>query len=85
MAQTYDSNQWYQCKVDKAGPAEDGTIYISLNCPGNFSCWFSATEGMKKEMLSVALTAITTNLKVEVQVTGTIERGKITRMYLCAH
>ena len=47
---------WFDCEVQKAGPAEDGTIFIGLRHTGGaFNCWFSATPTMKREMLATAL------------------------------
>lgn len=75
---------WYNCRVLMAGPAEDGVIYISLRNQGSpeFTHWFKAHPDMQKEMLSVALTAITANLPVSVAPKELVDYGQIDRMYL---
>jgi hypothetical protein len=62
----------YTCKVERAGPAADGTetpapvIYIMLSDQGGAfgPSWFYAADNCKREMLTVALTAISTGLNV---------------------
>ncbi len=81
---TYD--QWYICRVLMAGPAENGVISIMLkdiqSDTPKFCWWFCANRNIKTEMLSVALTAITASLPVQVALTDTKEYSQINRMYL---
>ncbi|MGD1713643.1 hypothetical protein [Dapis sp. BLCC M172] len=69
-----------------AGPAENGVIYIMLkdikSDTPKFSWWFCANRNIQKEMLSVALTAITASLPVHVDIADTKEYSQIYRMYL---
>ena len=56
---------WFNCSVNFACPADDGVIYIHLREEGGqFDRWYKAYDGMKREMLATALTAITTGLPV---------------------
>jgi hypothetical protein len=65
---------FYNCKVNAAGPADDGTetpapvIYINLtDQSGSFAgYWFYARENSKSQMLAVALTAISLQATVQV-------------------
>ena len=77
--------------VIEAGAAEDGEIYIKLRGVFSFAGgrprtedrWFCAFDSQRKEMLSVALTAITANLPVEAQLeTPPAEYTTISRLYL---
>jgi len=66
---------WYNCFVLKAGPSADRTetespvIQIMLtDQAGAFAnCWFFAANSAKSEMLTAALSAMTTNATVSVQ------------------
>jgi hypothetical protein len=67
---TIDSNAaggWYTCTVVMAGPG-GGNIYIQLtDKSGSFtSKWFTAPAAKSKEMLAVALTAMSNGLSVRV-------------------
>lgn len=76
---------WFDCEVQKAGPAEDGTIFIWLRHTGGaFNCWFSATPTMKREMLATALAALSGRKVVNVYLTSTDEYSVINRMYVVA-
>ncbi|MFI7494375.1 hypothetical protein ACH9D2_06605 [Kocuria sp. M4R2S49] len=75
----------WTCKVVAAGPAENGAVAIWLMDtanPAQFNHWFTAVSEMKREMLSVALTAISTGFKVDAHLTGTAESSTINRLYL---
>ena len=65
---------WFDCEVQKAGPAEDGTIFIGLR----------ATPTMKREMLATALAALSGRKVVNVSLTSTDEYSVINRMYVVA-
>jgi hypothetical protein len=59
---------WHDCEVLKAGPAEDGVIYIMLrDSGGKFpqGRWFNSVERMKKEMLATALAAMSSGRRVD--------------------
>jgi hypothetical protein len=63
---------WYDCTVNRVGPAADGTetanpvIFINLSDrAGAFqNYWFYAANVAKKEMLATALTALSTGSPV---------------------
>ena len=74
---------WFTCTVERAGPAENGVIYIGLRATdGSFNRWFNAVPAMKKEMLATALTAISTDKNVSVFLTDTAQYSTINRLYL---
>jgi hypothetical protein len=76
---------WFSCRVERAGAADDGRIYLSLTdlgVPPKFGYWFYAIDAMKREMLATALTAISTGLAVEVALESTDEYSQVNRMYL---
>ena len=58
--------QWYTCRVNRVGPAADGTetqapvIFINLTDQGGgfTGQWFFAAANSRNEMLAVALAAI---------------------------
>ena len=58
---------WYSCIVNRAGPAEDGNIYIMLSDrAGAFEGrWFVAFPSQQKPMLATALTSMTTDFAVD--------------------
>lgn len=82
---------WYECVVNKVGPAADGTetskpvIYINLTDANNSGAFvagtvFYAADGAQGEMLAVALAAI--NGKKHVWVGLSLPALDIQRMYL---
>lgn len=75
---------WFKCEVTNAGPAEDGVTYIALrDVDGTFPArWFNAVDSRGKEMLAVALTALTTKGKVDAFITDTAEYSTLNRLYL---
>lgn len=80
---------WFQCQVIRAGPADDGKIYIALQdtaTPPNWtgSLWYYAIDLMKNEMLATALAAMSTGYTVNVDLTDTVQYSQINRFYLCA-
>ena len=74
---------WFQCRVVKAGPANDSKIYIRLATSG-WERWFFAIEAFEKEMLATALTAISTGYDVDALLETTDEYGRINRLYVRA-
>jgi hypothetical protein len=76
---------WVNCEVTKAGPAENGIIYIGLRArDGSFHHWFQAFNQMEKEMLATALAAISGNKYVQVFLTDTVPYSTINRLYIIA-
>lgn len=76
---------WVNCKVTRAGPAENGTIYIALRADnGSFHHWFQAVSSMEREMLAVALSAINSDSSVTTYLTGTTAYSTINRLYINA-
>ena len=76
---------WYTCTVDKAGTGWKDHVYIRLSDTGGSftNVCFVAPDGRKKEMLAVALTAMTTGKSVLVNLSGTAGGSVILEMYLC--
>lgn len=71
------------CRVERVGPSEDGNINVWLTDQGGkFSHWFVAMAAMKREILSTALTAISTGLPVDAAVSSTDEYSQLNRIYV---
>lgn len=76
---------WVECNVTRAGPAENGTIYIALKAKDNsFHRWFKAVPAMEREMLATALTAISTGNDVTTNLSSTQAYSTINRLYVRA-
>lgn len=74
---------WFTCRVERTGPADDGRIYVWLNHQGGqFNHWFFAMPAIQREILSTALTAISTGLLVDVLLVSTDEYSMIARIYV---
>ena len=77
---------WYTCTVNMAGPGWGTHCYIKLSdtaaTPDFENRWFVALDSQKKEMLAVALTAMTNNMNVLVCVSSPNEYSIIRAMYL---
>jgi hypothetical protein len=74
---------FYSCHVLRAGPADDGEIYIWLRDQGGaFNHWFKAHDTLRKEMLMTALTAISTGFFVDAALSSPTEYGTIDRLYI---
>jgi len=75
---------WKDCDVTRAGPAENGTIYIGLRAvDGSFpSRWFNAVSNMEDQMLATALTAVSAKKRVTVFLTSTTAYSTINRLYI---
>ena len=75
---------WYTCTVDKAGTGWKDHVYIRLSeTGGSFTnVCFVAPDGRKKEMLAIALTAITTGKNVSVNLSSIGGGSVIQGMYL---
>lgn len=74
---------WAECDVTRAGPAEDGVIYIALKAKdGSFHNWFMATAVQKKEMLATALAAMSMGKGVTALLSNTAAYSFINRLYV---
>ena len=74
---------WVDCSVTRAGPAENGTVYIALRAKDNsFHNWFKAVPAMEREMLATALTAISTGNDVTTSLSATGPYSTINRLYV---
>lgn len=74
---------WTRCTVERAGPAENGVIYIALRATDNsFNNWYQAVPAMQKEMLATALTAISLNKEVDAFITDVAAYSTINRLYV---
>ena len=79
----------YRCRVVKTGAGADGSIAIHIissdgsnAIPGT---WFNPPEPARKEMLAVALVAITSNLEVDAVLDESLkENDPIYNLYLVA-
>lgn len=62
--------EWYTCTVTKAGPGGKKQVFITLtDAGGQFTeKTFAAAKGREKEMLAVALTALTTSATVSISI-----------------
>ena len=76
---------WYKCTVEKAGIGWMNHVYIRLSDTGGSftNVCFVAPDGRKKEMLAIALTAMTNGKNVLVKLSGTTGGSVILEMYLC--
>lgn len=76
--------QWFKCTVTRAGPAEDGNVYIGLkDIDGTFnSQWFTANQAVRREMLETALAAMASDFRVSAQIEGTHEYSILNRLYI---
>ena len=62
---------WYECTINMAGPGSSSTYIILTDtaaAPEFTNKWFVATADRAKEMLVVALTAISNDLMVKVRI-----------------
>ena len=75
---------WYTCTVDRAGTGWNDHVYIMLSATGGSftNVCFTAPDGRKKEMLAIALTAMTTGKSVLVNLSDTSGGSVIYGMYL---
>jgi hypothetical protein len=74
---------WFTCDVMWGGPIENGQVWILLReVGGQFQRWYHPVSIVQKEMLAVALTAMTTGFRVEAALSTMDEWGPIERMYI---
>ncbi len=77
------ADTWYECKVMRTGPAEDGTIFIWLREKNNnFNHWFKTHPLVKKEMMAVALSAMAMDKGVHASLPDTKAYTTINRLYV---
>jgi hypothetical protein len=83
--------EWVNSEVVRAGAADqnatggvEGTIFIMLRpLGGEFpSRWFVAATPVKREMLATALTAITTQLRVNANIEARDQYSTLHRLYV---
>jgi hypothetical protein len=76
--------EWLDSEVVRAGAAENSTIFIMLRpLGGEFpSRWFVAATPVKREMLATALTAITTQLRVNANIEARDQYSTLNRLYV---
>jgi hypothetical protein len=62
--------EWFTCTVTKAGPGGKKQVFIMLTDAGGAFTdkTFVAVKGREKEMLAVALTALTNNVTVSISI-----------------
>ena len=74
---------WFTCDVMWGGPIENGQVWILLReVGGQFQRWYHPVSIVQKEMLAVALTAMTTGFRVEAALSTMDEWSPIERMYI---
>jgi hypothetical protein len=74
---------WFTCRVDKAGPIEDGRVLVLLTARDvQFTRWFVATDAIKREILSTALTAMSMGFLVDAGLSSDVENSVIERLYI---
>jgi len=79
---------WYCCKVSKAGPKNDGKVYISLNDLAasegwSGDRWFTVSDSeMKDQVLAVALAAMSQGLTLRVALSSVDQYTTISAIYL---
>jgi hypothetical protein len=74
---------WFTCDVTQCGPIENGQISIQLrDRGGQFHQWYHPVSIVQKEMLAVALTAMTLGFPVAAGLSSTDEGGPIERLYI---
>ena len=78
------ATEWYICTIQEAGAGGSGTTLVRLtDINGAFAnTWFQASYSIRKEILAVALTAMTNNKKVRVGLSGSSQYSLIYCMYL---
>ena len=79
---------WYTCAVTRAGPAEDGTVYVALtDVSGSIrftNRWFKATDSTKRLILKTALCAVAADKRAQCSLSDIVEHSTILRFYIIA-
>jgi hypothetical protein len=75
--------EWFDCRIESAGPGEDGTIWVNMtDTGGKFNqVWFIALPAIRQQVLETALTALQSNLHCQVGLTGTDPDSQIYRIH----
>jgi hypothetical protein len=78
---------WLTCSVNAVGPTESGEIMFQLKDLGDSPTWkdwrwFMAAETLKREILSVDLSALAAGLRVYVDLKSPDEESRINRLYM---
>jgi hypothetical protein len=75
--------QWYDCRIESAGPGEDETIWVKMtDTGGSFKqVWFTALPAIRPQVLETALAALQSSLTCSVGVTGTDDQSQIYRIH----
>jgi hypothetical protein len=83
---SFEELQFFDCRVGRAGPGEDGTIWVNLTDTGEefTDVWFIALPGIRQQVLDTALVAVQSNLLCQVALTGTSEGSVIYRIHAIA-
>jgi hypothetical protein len=78
--------QFFDCRVERVGPGEDGTIWINLTDKGGkFSkVWFKSLPAIRPQVLETALVAVQNNLVCQVALTGTNDQSEVHRIHAIA-
>jgi hypothetical protein len=79
---------WYTCTVTRAGPAEDGAVYVALTDVSGgarfTNQWFKATDSTKRLILKTTLRAIANNKIAQCSLSDVTEYSTIFRFYIIA-
>ena len=80
---SFENLVWFDCRVDRVGPGEDGTIWIALTDRGGkfTEQWFVALPTIRQEVLQTALAAVQNDLVCRVALTGTGDDGEVYRIH----
>jgi hypothetical protein len=78
--------KFFDCRVERVGPGEDGTIWVNLTDKGGkFSkVWFKALPAIRPQVLETALVAVQSNLICQIALTGTSDQSEIHRIHAIA-
>jgi hypothetical protein len=81
-----DELQYFDCRVEAAGPGEDGTIWVFLtDTAGKFSqVWFTASHPIRQQVLETALAALQSQLDCHIGVLSTDDGSQIYRIHAYA-
>jgi hypothetical protein len=78
--------QWFECRVERVGPGDDGTIWVNLTDTGAAfeRVWFVALYSIALQLLDTALVAVQGGLVCQVALTGTTEESEIHNLHVIA-
>jgi hypothetical protein len=83
---SFEELQWFECRVERVGPGEDGTIWVNLTDTGGAfeRVWFVALCSIGLQLLDTALVAVQSGLVCHVALTGTTDESEIYRLHVIA-